>query len=169
VDFQKNSFRVETTVEDNASVDRSTRFAVSVKGPIRGDSFVVERGETTLFSFTRFEAEKPGFFSKEFPFIAYEARKNPNVSAGGSDAGQGLIDMLIGVSVAGGNATVRIRKQAGAARIEVKDPSTNVTLISLPLSSLNSLSGLIQSVSNYLSSHPSVIAPDSAAPKEALG
>ena len=57
-----------------------------IMGAIRGDKFlaVYPVSKSSLFSFTRFEANKPECFSTEFPFIANESRQNPAMFAGGN-------------------------------------------------------------------------------------
>jgi hypothetical protein len=87
LDFAADRFlagaRIAKVVDDSTSL-----FRVLVGGTIRGDTFQVSDPTTKarLFEFTRFEADKPDFFTQEFPFLAHEARKNPALVTGGQDA-----------------------------------------------------------------------------------
>ena len=87
VDFGENSFQVEASISAQDG-HRSSLFRVKIMGAIRGDKFMVADPVTkaSLFSFTRFEANKPEFFSSEFPFIAHESRNNPAMFAGDNSA-----------------------------------------------------------------------------------
>jgi hypothetical protein len=84
LDFAADRFLVSARIAKLVN-DSTSLFRVLVDGTIRGDTFQVSDPTTKarLFEFTRFEADKPDFFTQEFPFLAHEARKNPALFAGG--------------------------------------------------------------------------------------
>jgi hypothetical protein len=155
IDFKENSFQVETSVAAK-DAHRASFFRVRVNGAIRGDKFLVSDPVTrsSLFSFTRFEANKPDFFSVEFPFIAMESRQNPSAFEGdNSTMVRGVIDLVLGIPVGGENITVRIYKQSDTLSAEVKNPITNHVVMSVPMASLGNITKLVESIAQYLSSN----------------
>jgi hypothetical protein len=164
IDLLGNRFQMEARVFNTSNDKSSSMYVLRVKGAIRGDKFVVVDPVTgvTLFSFTRFEAEKPDFFARDFPFIAQEARKNPSMFGGGNDVlADGLIDLMIGVPVDGRTVTVRIQKQAGALSFEVKHHPTNEVFMSMPLGALGNIPRLAEIVSRQLSANATAASPGS--------
>jgi hypothetical protein len=155
IDFGENSFQVETSV--NARDERrASLFRVKVTGAIRGDKFIVADPVTksSLFSFTRFEANKPDFFSSEFPFIAHESRNNPAMFAGDNSAMvQGVVDLVLGVPIGGETITVRVHKQSDTLSVEVKNPITNETVMSLPLAALGNITKLVEGIAQHLTTN----------------
>jgi hypothetical protein len=155
IDFEQNSFQVDASVSAR-SAHRTTVFRVKVVGAIRGDKFLVTDpvAKNTLFPFTRFEANKPDFFSREFPFIALESRQNPTLFAGDNSAVvQGVIDMLLGIPVCGETVTVRVHKQSETLTAEIKNPITNETVLSLPVAALGNISKLVETIAQHLSAN----------------
>jgi hypothetical protein len=158
LDFVADEFRAETSVFSAHSSEESL-FRVKIKGRIRGDKFNVVDPTTdrTLFSFTRFEADKTLFFTREFPFLAHEARKDPTLFGEGENPRAfETVDLVLGVPVSGTFVKVRVEKVAGSLSAEVKNPVTNATVMSLPLASLNNISKLLKTVGQYLAVNPSV-------------
>jgi hypothetical protein len=155
VDFEQNSFQVETSVNAR-DPHHAALFRVKVKGAIRGDKFLVTDSisNRTLFSFTTFEANKPDFFPTEFPFIAQESRQNPALFAGDNTAMvQGVVDLVLGIPVCGETITVRVYKQPNTHTVEVKNPISNETVLSLPLNSLGNISKLVENIAQHLSAN----------------
>jgi hypothetical protein len=171
IDFVENSFQVNTSV--NARDDRrASLFRVKVTGAIRGDKFLVTDPVTkgSLFSFTKFEANKPDFFPSEFPFIAHESRKNPAMFGGDSSAmAHGMIDLVLGVPVGDETITVRVHKQSDTLSAEIKNLITNQTVMSLPLASLGNINKLVETIAQHLSANVKVLhslRPAAVAPAE---
>jgi hypothetical protein len=159
IDLPGNSFQVETVVSPVGQ--RGAMFVTKVKGPIRGDKFMVVHPTTngTLFSFTRFEAEKPKFFVRDFPSLTHEARQNLAMSSGAEAAlVHGVVDLMLGVPVAGKVCTVRVHKQAETVSVGIKHPVTNETILSLPLASLSNVSKLVEAIAQYLLANPKAVA-----------
>ena len=155
VDFGENSFQVEASISAQDG-HRSSLFRVKIMGAIRGDKFMVADPVTkaSLFSFTRFEANKPEFFSSEFPFIAHESRDNPAMFAGDNSAMvQGVVDLVLGVPVEGETITVRVHKQSDTLSVAVKNPMTNETVMSLPLAALGNISKLVEAIAQHLAAN----------------
>jgi len=155
IDFEENSFQVETSVSARDD-HRASLFRVKVMGAIRGDKFLVADPVTnsSLFSFTRFEADKPEFFTTEFPFIAHESRQNPAMFAGGNSAMvHGVVDLVLGIPVGEETITVRVHKQSDTLSVEVKNPITNETVMSLPLAALGNITKLVESIAQHLTSN----------------
>ena len=164
IDFKENSFQVETSVAAK-DAHRVSFFRVKVSGAIRGDKFMVSDLVTknTLFSFTRFEANKPEFFAREFPFLALESRQNPSSFAGDSSAMvQGVIDLVLGIPVGGESITVRIYKHSDTLSAEVKNPITNQVVMSVPLASLSNITKLVETIAQHLSANAAARAALSA-------
>ena len=114
----------------------------------------------TLFSFTRFEAEKPDFFSRDFAFLAQESRKDPSMFGGGQSAlAQGVVDLMLGVPVGGKTITVRVQKKEDGSAVEVKHSANNKTLLSLPLASLGNIGKLLETIAQHLSANAADLAP----------
>jgi len=155
IDFKENTFQVETSVSAK-DAHRASFFRVRVIGAIRGDKFMVSDPVTknSLFSFTRFEANKPDFFSVEFPFIAMESRQNPSAFEGDNSAiVHGVIDLVMGIPVGGETITVRIYKQSDTLSAEVKNPITNQAVMSVPIASLGNITKLVETISQHLSAN----------------
>ncbi len=155
IDFKENSFQVETSVSAKDS-HRASFFRVRVNGAIRGDKFIVSDPVTnnSLFSFTRFESNKPEFFAREFPFLALESRRNPPTFAGDNSAMvQGVIDLVLGIPVGGVTITVRIYKHSDTLSAEVKNPITNQVVMSVPLASLRNITKLVETIAQHLSAN----------------
>jgi len=156
IDLSENRFEAETALQ-NAGADQFAMFCVKITGAIRGDKFMVTDpgNNNSLFSFTRFEAEKPDFFLREFPFIAREARRDPTLFAEGQEALlRGIVDLQVAVPVGGKTITVRVRKGTDNPSIEVKHPVTEATFMTLPVASLSNVPKLIESVAKHLALHP---------------
>jgi len=164
IDFGENSFQVETSVSTRDE-RRASLFRVKVMGAIRGDKFIVADPVTksSLFSFTKFEANKPDFFSSEFPFIAHESRQNPAMFAGDNSAMiHGVVDLVLGIPVGMETITVRVHKQSDTHSVEVKNPITNEIVMSLPIASLGNISKLVESIAQHLTANakgPGSVAP----------
>ena len=155
VDFGENSFQVEASISAQDG-HRSSLFRVKIMGAIRGDKFMVADPVTkaSLFSFTRFEAKKPEFFTSEFPFIAHESRNNPAMFTGDNSAMvQGVVDLVLGVPIEGETITVRVHKQSDTHSIAVKNPLTNETVMSLPLAALGNISKLVEAIAQHLATN----------------
>jgi len=155
IDFGENSFQVETSVNAK-DAHKASFFRVKVSGAIRGDKFMVTDPvtRTSLFSFTKFEANKPEFFSKEFPFIAHESRQNPSSFAGDNTAMvRGVVDLVLGVPVGEETITVRIYKQTDIHSAEVRNPISNEAVMSVPLASLSNITKLVETISQHLSAN----------------
>ena len=155
IDFGENSFQVETSVSAR-DAHVASFFRVTVSGAIRGDKFIVTDPVTrnSLFSFTKFEANKPDFFSSEFPFIAHESRRNPTSFVGDNTAMvRGVIDLVLGIPVGQENIAVRIYKQSDILSAEVRNPITNEAVMSVPLSSLGNITKLVETIAQHLSSN----------------
>lgn len=169
VDFGENSFQVETSVSARDG-NKSSFFRVKVNGAIRGDKFIVTDPVTksSLFSFTKFEANKPEFFSSEFPFIAHESRQNPSSFAGDNTAMvRGVIDLVLGVPVGQETITVRIYKQSDILSAEVRNPITNEAVMSVPLASLGNITKLVETIAQHLSANAAArlsLTPHTGAP-----
>lgn len=111
--------------------------------------------DSTLFSFTRFEADKPDFFARDFPFLAQESRRDPTMFAGGQAAVvHGVIDLMLGIPVGARMITVRVHKQAETLSVEVKHPTTGETVLSLPLASLSNIAKMVETIAQHLSTNP---------------
>jgi hypothetical protein len=161
IDLPGNVFQVETVVFATGA-SRSSLFRLRVKGAIRGDKFAVVDPETdnTLFSFTRFEADKPEFFVRDFLFLAQESRKDPTMFGGGSSAmDQGVIDLTLGIPVKDQTVLVRVLKKGEASSAEVRHLTSNKVLMSLPLSSLSNLGKLVETIAQHLTANPIDLAP----------
>jgi hypothetical protein len=159
VDLPANDFQTETRV---FTAGTSAVFRVKIQGAIRGDKFVVVDPESnnTLFSFTRFEAEKPDFFSRDFAFLAQESRKDPSMFGGGQSAlAQGVVDLMLGVPVGGKTITVRVQKKEDGSAVDVKHSANNKTLLSLPLASLSNIGKLLETIAQHLSANAADLAP----------
>jgi hypothetical protein len=159
IDLPGNVFEAETVVSSVG--EKACMFLLKVKGAIRGDKFVIVEPSTgsTLFSFTRFEADKPDFFIRDFPFLAQEARQNPTMSSGAqATLVNGVVNLVLGVPFGEKVAAVRIHKLADTSSVEVKHPVTNEVIMGLPLSSLNNIGKLLEAISQYLLSDPKAAA-----------
>jgi len=155
IDFNENSFQVETSVSAR-DANKSSFFRVNINGAIRGDKFMVTDPVTnnSLFSFTKFEANKPEFFSVEFPFIAHESRQNPSSFAGDNSATvRGVIDLVLGVPVGQETITVRIYKQSDILSAEVRNPISNEAVMSVPLASLSNITKLVETIAQHLTAN----------------
>jgi hypothetical protein len=143
---------------------------VMVSGAIRGDKFIVTDPVTknSLFSFTKFEANKADFFSNEFPFIAMESRENPSSFSGDSATMvRGVIDLVLGVPVGQDTITVRIYKQSDILSAEVRNPITNEAIMTVPLASLGNITKLVETISQHLSANAAArlsLAPSASTP-----
>ncbi|MFZ0135480.1 MAG: hypothetical protein WAK89_00345 [Candidatus Sulfotelmatobacter sp.] len=154
IDLPANQFQAETRIFVEGT---SSMFRVKVQGAIRGDKFIVVDPESknTLFSFNRFEADKPEFFVRDFPFLAQESRKDPAMFGGAQSAlVQGVVDLMLGVSVGGKTIMVRVQKSEDASSIEVKHSTTNKTLTNLPITALSNIGKLVETIAQHLSSNP---------------
>jgi hypothetical protein len=169
IDFGENSFQVETSVSARDGT-KSAFFRVMVSGAIRGDKFIVTDPVTknSLFSFTKFEANKADFFSNEFPFIAMESRENPSSFSGDSATMvRGVIDLVLGVPVGQDTITVRIYKQSDILSAEVRNPITNEAIMTVPLASLGNITKLVETISQHLSANAAArlsLAPSASTP-----
>lgn len=155
IDFAENSCQVDTSVNARDG-QRASLFRVKVVGAIRGDKFLVVDpvSRSSLFSFTRFEANKPEYFTSEFPFIAHESRVNPTMFAGdNSTMVHGVVDLTLGIPVGEENFTVRVHKQSGTLSVEVKNPVTNETVMSLPIAALGNVTKLVETVAQRLTTN----------------
>jgi len=155
IDFGENSFQVETSVSTRDE-RRSSLFRVKVMGAIRGDKFLVTDPVTksSLFSFTKFEANKSDFFTKEFPFIAHESRQDLAMFGGdNSTMVHGVVDLVLGIPVGEETVTVRVHKQSETLSVEVKNPVTNETVMSLPIASLGNIAKLVESIAQHLTTN----------------
>jgi hypothetical protein len=155
IDLPGNGFKAQTCVSANEQ-SGIAQFQIDVKGAIRGDKFIAvdPQSNMTLFSFTRSEADKPDFFARDFPFLASEARKDPAVSSGGQSAAvQAVIDLMLGIPVAGKTITVRIQKREDASSLDVKHATTNKTLLTLPLTSLSNMTKLVETIAQHFSAN----------------
>jgi hypothetical protein len=149
IDLPGNNFQAETSIFG----DKGSIFRVMVKGPIRGDKFVVTdpASNGVLFSFTKFEANKPEFFVRDFPYLAQEARKDPALFSGGQGSVfNGVIDLMLGVQVGEKMVTVRVQKLADSMSVEAKMADTNKTIMNIPQSSLGNLSKLVETITQHL-------------------
>jgi len=169
IDFKANSFQVETSVRAKAAHGASF-FRVRVNGAIRGDKFLVSDPVTknTLFSFTRFEADKRDFFPIEFPFIVVESRQNPSKPEGDNSAMvRGVIDLVLGIPVGGETITVRIHKQSDTLSAEIKNPITNHVGMTVPIASLSNITKLVELIAQHLSANAAArlsLSPPASAP-----
>jgi hypothetical protein len=155
IDFGENLFQVETCVSTRDE-RRSSLFRVKVMGAIRGDKFIVVDpvSRTTLFSFTKFEANKPDFFSSEFPFIAQESRQNPAMFTGdNSSMVHGVVDLVLGIPIGEETITVRVHKQSDTHSVEVKNPISNEIVLSLPIAALGNITKLVESIAQHLTAN----------------
>ncbi len=161
IDLPGNDFHVEASIFSTVG-GKSSLFRVQVKGPIRGDKFAVVDPVTkdTLFFFTRFEADKPGFFARDFLFLAQESRTSPKMSAEGQVAlAHGVVELMLGIPVDGKTITVRIQKQAETMSADVKIAATNQSVMSVPLSALGNIAKLVEAISQSLSADASALRP----------
>jgi hypothetical protein len=169
IDFGENSFQVETSVSARDGT-KSAFFRVLVSGAIRGDKFIVTDPVTknSLFSFTKFEANKSDFFSNEFPFIAMESRENPSSFSGDSATMvRGVVDLVLGIPVGSDTITVRIYKQSDILSAEVRNPITNEAVMSVPLGSLGNITKLVETIAQHLSANAAArlsLAPSASTP-----
>jgi hypothetical protein len=169
INFEENSFQVETSV-NTRDARRASFFRVEIRGAIRGDKFLVSDPVTknSLFSFTRFEANKPEFLLKEFPFIAHESRQNPEMFVGDSSSMvRGVVDLVLGITVGDETFTVRIYKQSQTLTAEVRNPLTNQAIMTVPLAALGNITKLVETIAQHLSANPAariLLSPVSAAP-----
>jgi|SRR5665213_1323221 len=169
IDFGENSFQVETSVSAR-DAKKSAFFRVKVSGAIRGDKFMVTDPVTknSLFSFTKFEANKPDFFSNEFPFIAMESRENPSSFTGDNTTMvRGVVDLVLGIPVGQETITVRIYKQSDILSAEVRNPITNEAVMSVPLAALGNITKLVETIAQHLSANAVArlsLAPNTSAP-----
>jgi hypothetical protein len=155
IDFGENLFQVETSVSTRDE-RRSSLFRVKVMGAIRGDKFMVVDpvSKSTLFSFTKFEANKPDFFNSEFPFIAQESRQNPAIFTGdNSSMLHGVVDLVLGIPIGEETITVRVHKQSDTRSVEVKNPITNEIVMSLPIAALGNITKLVESIAQHLTAN----------------
>jgi hypothetical protein len=155
IDFKENSFQVETSITAK-DTHKAGFFRVKVSGAIRGDKFLVSDSVTrnSLFSFTRFEANKPNFFSVEFPFITLESRQNPSkFAAENSKMMREVIDLVLGIPVGEETITVRIHKQSQTLSAEVKNPINNKSVMSVPMASLSDINLLVETIAQHLSAN----------------
>jgi len=154
LDFVEDSFRVRASVYHGHS-GKEAMFRVNVKGRIRGDAFVVSdsASDTILFSFSRFEAEKPEFFTREFPFLAQEARKEAIVSQHAKPGSpQETVDLMLGVPTRNAIVTVRIEKKPASNCAEIKSPVTGESIMTIPASALNNVSKAVKTIGDFLAS-----------------
>lgn len=169
LDFVADRLQVETTVFDSGA-GKPALFRVRIDGRIRGDEFQVFDSVTNnlLFPFTTTEADKPDFFEREFPFLAHESRKDL-ASPGDrrNTLGAEIIDLTLGIPASGSVLTVRVQKAADSSA-EVKSPTNGATVMRLPLSSLNNIGKLVETVGQYLSTNTSArqLLERTAAPSE---
>lgn len=156
VDLTKNLFQVETAVlGDRAGM--ASIFRLRITGAVRGDKFVVSdpTNGVTLFSFTRFEAEKANFFDRDFPFLAQESRNDNTLSTPRNQSWlNGVVDLVLGIPVNGKTVTVRVQKQPETLTLEVRRHPSNITLMSLPLNNLSNIAKLIDSIGSHLRKNP---------------
>lgn len=158
IDLGENRFEAETALQ-NTDATQFSVFCLKVAGAIRGDKFLVtEAGSNrSLFSFTRFEAEKPDFFLREFPFIASQARRDPSLFAEGQGAMlRGNVDLQITVAAGERMVTVRIRKAADSPVAEVKHPVTDVAFMTVPIATLGNIPKLMDGIAKHLILNPEV-------------
>jgi hypothetical protein len=161
LDFVADSFQVDTTVFSSGA-GKEAIFRVRVKGRIRGDKFHVFDPVTDqmLFAFTRTEADKPDFLEREFPLLAHETRKDltPSSERRNIPAPE-VIDLTLGVAVSDTIITVRVQKVAANSSLEVKNSTSGAPIMRLPLSSLNNIPRLAETVGQYLSTNTSARQP----------
>jgi hypothetical protein len=171
IDFAKNVFNVETSIESR-TVRNASLFRVRVDGSIRGDKFIVADPVTNAryFSFTKFEAEKPDFFTREFPFIACEARRDPTLFSGDYSALiHGIVDLVLGIPIDGTTIAVRVYKQAEISSAEIRNPTTHEVVMSLPLASLGNMNKVVETITQYLTTNAQArlaMGIDSATPRQ---
>jgi len=159
LDFLKESFRVETEVFSTQSGTEAL-FRVTVNGQIRGDEFRVLDVTTgnTLFSFTRYQAEKRDFFEREFPFLAQEARKDPTMFGEGNKVlSFQTVSLTLGIPLSGKVHTVKVESEEGSLCAEVKNPSDNAVIMKLPVASLNNIGKLVQGIADFVNANPSAM------------
>jgi hypothetical protein len=157
LDFGADTFEVKTSVF-SGQTNKEALFRVKVQGRIRGDKFQVLDSTTgaALFSFTRFEAEKRDFFVREFPFLAHESRKDPELFEHGGDVlARETIDLVLGIPLSRELVTVRVEKLAGSLEAEVKSPTSDAAIMKLSLSALNNISKAVKIIAEYLAANPS--------------
>ncbi len=152
MDFVTDTFQADANIFGKGPAGPAV-FRVQVRGKIKGDRFdvfdLISKGK--LFSFTRFEAEKADYFSKEFPFLVHETRKNPPFAEGNSALVQGVVDLTLGIPVNGSVFNVRILKAQDTLSVRVATASTHLTIMELPLGSLGNLVNMTETISRYLS------------------
>jgi hypothetical protein len=157
LDFVADTFQVESTVF-SCGTTRQALFRVRINGRVRGDKFQVFDPVTNnlLFSFSRVEADKPDFFGREFPLLAHESRKDLTSSGDRRNVpAHEIIDLMLGVPISGTTITVRVQKAAADSSVEVKSPTNGATVMRLPLSSLNNITKVAESIGQYLSTNAS--------------
>ncbi len=172
IDFVQDIFEV-STITFSSVQNKEALFTVVIKGRIRGDKFQVLDAATgtTLFSFSRFEAEKPNFFTREFPFVAYESRRDPALFGAGTNDHlvEDAISMTLSIPVAGGSARVLVEKKNGDVHAEVMTPGTTASFMRLPLSTLNSIPKTVNAIEEFFKAHPDHTAITSVLPAESEG
>jgi len=159
IDLPGNNFEAETVVSSTGT--KRSMFLLKVSGAIRGDKFLVVDPATgnNLFSFTRFEADKPDYFARDFPFLAQESRPSSTLLSGAQvSLVSGVVDLVLGVPLGDKVVAVRIHKLAGTSSIEVRHSVTHETIIGLPLASLGNISKLLETISRYLLANPKAAA-----------
>ena len=156
LDFVADGFEVKTSVY-SAQATKEALFGVRITGRIRGDKFQVldSATGTALFSFTRFEAEKPEFFLREFPFLAYESRATPVAGDEQNLFGRETINIMLSVPVPHGSVSVRVEKLPSSPHAEVKNPSTGATVMKLSAGELNNISKMVRTIEEYVASNAS--------------
>lgn len=155
LDFVEDSFRVRTNVF-LSQVGREAMFSVDLGGRIRGDTFVVSdpATETALFSFTRNDAAKPDFFSREFPILAHDARRSSTATRNTKEIALGeTIDLMLGIPIRSGIVTVRVEKAAESVSADVKNPISGELVMRLPLASLHNVANVVKTIEDYLAAN----------------
>jgi hypothetical protein len=157
LDFVADNFQVDATVFSRGA-GKEALFRVRIKGRIRGDKFQVfdPVTENLLFPFTKADADRTDFFNREFPSLAHESRKELTSAGERRAAAPEIIELTLGVPVAGKVFAVRVQQIATNSSVEVKHPKTNATIMRLPLLALNNISKLAETVGQYISANVSV-------------
>ncbi|HTZ96955.1 MAG TPA: hypothetical protein VMB18_11190 [Terriglobales bacterium] len=152
LDFVANSFQVDTTVFSSGAGNEAL-FRVRIKGNIRGDKFEVSDPSTNhlLFSFGKAEADRANFFSHDFPSLAHESRKELTAASERRNTAAEVIDLVLGIPVSGTVLTVRVQKANSS--VEVKPLTGNSTLMRLPISAMNNIAKLSETIGHYLGSN----------------
>ena len=158
LDFVADQFLSRASVVDSGR-SRTSLFRVLVEGKIRGDKFRVSDPvtNTILFEFNRYEADKPDFFSREFPFIAAESRKNPLLYAGNQETLlRGVIGINLEIQLSDATYTVLVERATDEQSVNVRNPRDNAVIMNLPLAAVAHLPKLIETVKLYLVANPTV-------------